>query len=100
MVRDLADVKLLLTAPDEVRFKRIAGRDGSDMASAKRETENREVIQKQRYMKYYGIDVTDLSIYDLMIDTSLYPIEKTKSIILDVVCNFLLKRGKLKESTR
>ncbi len=100
MVRDLADVKVLLTAPDEIRFKRIAERDGSDMASAMRETENRETIQKQRYMKYYAIDVTDLSIYDLKIDTSLYPIEKTKAIILDAVRNFLLKRGKLKESTR
>jgi len=96
MVRDLADVTVLLTAPDEVRFKRIADRDGSDMANAMRETENRESIQKQRYKKYYGIDVTDLSIYDLKIDTSLYPIEKTKVVIIDAVRNFLLERGKLK----
>jgi cytidylate kinase len=98
MVRDLADVKILLTAPDEVRFKRIAARDGSEMADAMRETENRESIQKQRYRKYYGIDITDLSIYDLKIDTSLYPIEKTKAIIVDAVRNFLMQRGKLKQS--
>lgn len=98
MVRDLADVKILLTAPDEVRFKRIAARDGSEMADAMRETENRESIQKQRYRKYYGIDVTDLSIYDLKLDTSLYPIEKTKAIIVDAVRNFLMQRGKLKQS--
>jgi cytidylate kinase len=97
MVRDLADVKMLLTAPDEVRFKRIAERDGSNMADAMRETQNRESIQQQRYRKYYGIDVTDLSIYDLKIDTSLYPIEKTKVIIIDAVRNFLMRRGKLKE---
>jgi len=96
MVRDLADVTVLLTAPDDVRFKRIAERDGSDMANAMRETENRESIQKQRYKKYYGIDVTDLSIYDLKIDTSLYHIEKTKVVIIDAVRNFLLERGKLK----
>ena len=97
MVRDLADVKVLLTAPDDVRFKRIAERDGSDMADAMRETENREAIQEQRYKKYYGIDVTNLSIYDLKIDTSLYPIEKTKAIIMDAVRNFLMQRGKLKD---
>jgi len=97
MVKDLADVKILLTAPDEVRFKRIAERDGSDMTHAMRETENRESIQKQRYKKYYGIDVTDLSIYDLKIDTSLYPIEKTKTVVIDAVRNFLKGRGKLKE---
>ncbi len=94
MVSDLADVTVLLTAPDEVRFKRIADRDGSDMAHAMRETENRESIQKQRYKKYYGIDVTDLSIYDLKIDTSLYPIEKTKVVIIDAVRNFLVERAK------
>jgi cytidylate kinase len=99
MVRDLADAKILLTAPDEVRFKRIAARDGSNMEDAMRETENRESIQKQRYRKYYGIDVTDLSIYDLMLDTSLYSIEKTKAIIVDAVRNFLMQRAKLKEST-
>ena len=98
MVRDLADVTVLLTAPDEVRFKRIAERDGSKVADAMRETKNRESIQKQRYRKYYGIDVTDLSIYDLKIDTSLYSIEKTKAIIMDAVRNFLMQRGKLKES--
>lgn len=98
MVWDLADVSVLLTAPDEVRFRRIAERDGSGMAEAKRETENREHIQQRRYKKYYGIDVTDLSIYDLKIDTSLYPIEKTKAVIIDAVRNFLLARGKLKDS--
>ena len=98
MVGDQADVKVLLTAPDAVRFKRIAGRDGRDMAGAMRETENRESIQRQRYRKYYGIDVTDLSIYDLKIDTSLYPIDKTKAIIIDAVRNFLMLRGKLKQS--
>ncbi len=97
MVRDLADVKILLTAPDDVRFKRIAERDGSDIAGALRETQNREAIQEQRYKKYYGIDVTDLSIYDLKIDTSLYPIEKTKAMIIDAVSNFLVRRGKLKD---
>ena len=98
MVRDLADVKVLLTAPDVVRFQRIAERDRSELAEARRETENRESIQQTRYKKYYRIDVTDLSIYDLKIDTSLYPIEKTKTFIIDAVHNFLLARGKLKDS--
>ena len=98
MVRDLADVKVLLTAPDVVRFQRIAERDRSGLAEARRETENRESIQQTRYKKYYRIDVTDLSIYDLKIDTSLYPIEKTKTFIIDAVRNFLLARGKLKDS--
>jgi len=98
MVKNLADVKLLLTAPDNVRFRRIAERDGTEAEAARKETEFRELIQQRRYKKYYGIDVTDLSVYDLKIDTSLYPIEKTKSIIIVAVQNFLRQRGKLNAS--
>ena len=62
---DSADVKILLTAPKEVRFRRIAERDHVSVEEARRETEYRELIQQERYKKYYGIDVSDLSIYDL-----------------------------------
>jgi len=92
MVRDLADVKVLMVAADEVRFRRIAERDGTPISSAKKETMARELIQKRRYKKYYGVNVDDLSIYDLKIDTSLYPIEKTKSVVIEAVRNLLAKK--------
>jgi len=91
---DLADVKLLLTAPNGVRFKRIAERDHIEVEEARRETEYRESIQRERYKKYYGIDVNDLSIYELKIDTSLHPVEATKKIIIDSVSDVLTKRAK------
>jgi cytidylate kinase len=91
---DLADVKVLLTAPNGVRFTRIAERDHVRVEEARRETEYRESIQQERYKKYYGIDVNDLSIYDLKIDTSLQPIESTKKIIIDSVRDLLARRAK------
>lgn len=94
MVKDLAQVKVLITAPDEVRFRRIAKRDRISVAAAKKETLARELIQKRRYKKYYGINVDDLSIYHLKIDTSLHPTEKTKSIVIESVRG-LLERKKL-----
>lgn len=94
IARDLADVKVLLTAPNDVRFRRIAERDGVEVEDARRETEYRESIQQERYKKYYGIDVNDLSIYELKIDTSLHPIEATKEIIIHAVRDVLAKRGK------
>jgi cytidylate kinase len=93
MVGDLADVKVLIVAPDDVRFRRIAERDGTSISAAKKETMARESIQKNRYKKYYGVDVSDLSIYDLKIDTSLYPIEKAKSVITESVRNLLAKKN-------
>jgi cytidylate kinase len=94
MAGELADAKVLLTAPNDVRFKRIAERDHIGVEEARKETEYRESIQKERYKKYYGIDVSDLSIYNIKVDTSLYPIEETKRIIIDSVRNFLAERAK------
>ncbi|HUK27850.1 MAG TPA: cytidylate kinase family protein [Candidatus Acidoferrales bacterium] len=94
MVRELADLKMLLTAPDQIRFTRIAQRDGITIEMAQKETEAREEIQIRRYKQYYGIDVTDLSIYDLRIDTSLHPIQETKAIVIEEATGFLAKKGK------
>jgi len=91
---DLADVKVLLTAPNEVRFGRIAERDHVTLDEARKETEYRESIQQERYKKYYGIDVSDLSIYSLKIDTSQREIEATKKIVIDSVRDLLTKRAK------
>ncbi len=92
MVGDLADVKLLLTAPDEIRFKRIAERDGTSVSEARKETMAREEIQKERYRKYYGINVDDPSIYDLKIDTSHHSVEKTTSMVIASVRSFLAEQ--------
>ena len=99
MAKELADVRVLLTAPDDVRFRRIAERDGTDVDAAREETLSRETIQAQRYKKYYGIDVTDTAIYDLKIDTSSLSIEQTTTSVIEVVRDFLLKKGKLNGPT-
>lgn len=92
MVKDLADVKVLMIAPEKVRLRRIAERDGISVSSARKQTLARELIQKRRYKKFYGIDVDDSSIYDLKIDTSLHSIEKTKTLVIESVRNFLAKK--------
>jgi cytidylate kinase len=92
ILKNDADVKLLLVASDEIRFQRIAGRDHVSFETAKRETLAREQIQRDRYKKYYGIDVTDHTIYDLKIDTGLQSIDKTKTMIIEAVRRALTKR--------
>jgi cytidylate kinase len=85
MAKELADLKVLIVASDDVRFRRIAARDGIPFEEARKQTLAREAFQRQRYEKYYGIDVTDLSIYDVKVDTGSYPLEKAKSIVIDRV---------------
>ena len=85
MVNKLADVKVLIVAPDDVRFKRIATREGISVEEARKQTLAREAFQRQRYEKYYGLDVTDVSVYDVKVDTGVYSLEKAKSIVIDSV---------------
>lgn len=92
MLRSLADLKLLLVAADTVRFNRIAERDHVSFEAARNETLAREQVQTERYKKYYGIDVNDMSIYDLKIDTGLYSVDAARAIIVDSVRAFLQKK--------
>ncbi len=85
MAKDHTDFRILLTAPLEVRVQRIASRDGVDYDDAYRETVIREESERQRYLDYYGIDVSDLSIYDLILNTEKYNLEGVTSIVLEAI---------------
>jgi cytidylate kinase len=91
MAKDLATAKVLLVAPDETRFKRIAEREHVAIAEARKETLAREEIQRRRYKKYYGINAGDLSIYDLRIDTTA-SIEQTRALVIEKVKAFLQEK--------
>ena len=60
---------VFLDAPLDVRAQRVCGREGVELQNAIQEMGAREASEVLRYRKYYGIDVTDRSIYDMVIDT-------------------------------
>jgi cytidylate kinase len=61
---------------DEVeRARRVGGRDGHDADEALATNQERESSERQRYQDFYGIDLQDLSIYDLVIDSTSTPPE-------------------------
>jgi cytidylate kinase len=65
-----ADLKIWLKAPVEIRARRIAGREGIAYEEALSAMKNREQSENKRYERYYGINLDDLFIYDLIIDSS------------------------------
>ncbi len=65
-----ADLKIWLKAPEEVRAKRIAVREHIAYEAALSAMKERECSEYTRYMRYYGIDLNDLTNYDLIIDSS------------------------------
>ncbi|EMA38769.1 (d)CMP kinase [Halobiforma nitratireducens] len=67
---DQADFRFWLDAPARVRGERIADREDKDPDRATEETKAREASEAQRYEEYYGIDIRDLTIYDLSVNTA------------------------------
>ncbi|MEM1638625.1 MAG: AAA family ATPase [Desulfurococcaceae archaeon] len=81
IVNDAVDFRVYITAPLSLRILRIASRDNKPIEAAFKETVTRETAQKKRFMEIYGINVDDLSIFDLIINTRRTGIKETFEII-------------------
>jgi len=55
---------------EDERMRRIAGRDGGAVAEQRERTLAREASEHARFASYHGADLTDLSIYDLVLDST------------------------------
>ncbi len=83
------DIKIFVTCPYEERVKRIASREDREYDEVDHETRVREELEQQRYQEYYGVDITDLSIYDVILNTNLFSIEATARILKAVVEEYI-----------
>ncbi|RNJ25990.1 (d)CMP kinase [Halosegnis longus] len=70
MAGEHADFRIWLDAPLDVRAERVADREDKDPELARTETEARADSEAKRYADYYDIDIGDLSIYDLVLNTA------------------------------
>lgn len=76
-----SDLSVYLWAPIEERARRISIRDGLSYEDAMRSVIEREQSHYLRFWRYYGIDIQDLSVYDLVINTTkLFPEGVVKTI--------------------
>lgn len=76
-----ADLRIWIAASSECRAKRIAQREDVSYESARSETVLREKSESARYKKYYGIDIFDLSIYDLVISSEKWGKEELARVV-------------------
>ncbi len=88
---DWADVKIYVYCPTKIRAERVAKRDGIPLAKALEKIKQRDAADSEKYKKLYGIDQTDKSIYDIIIDNSKLTLEQTKSLPVERVKEFLKK---------
>jgi cytidylate kinase len=75
------DLRIFLTTPLEARIRRIAEREGIGLEEARRETVARAESERERFMDYYGVDISDLSAYDLVLNTDLFDPDGTARIL-------------------
>ncbi|TMI24996.1 cytidylate kinase [Candidatus Bathyarchaeota archaeon] len=82
VLREVADLRIYLTAPENIRFERIAERDRMGIEEARKLTLQREKVQNERYKKHYGLRLEDRTIYHIILDTSFLPQADTEKVLL------------------
>ena len=65
-----ADLKVYLTATSEERANRVLKREGGTFKERLAQTTQRDINDSARYKRLYGIDNSDTSIADMVIDTT------------------------------
>ncbi len=80
MIKDA--FKVWIYADADVRYGRIARREGIEISRARVETKRREELEKRRYKKFYSIDLDDLTIYHIAINSGKFKPEEIVEIIL------------------
>lgn len=86
---NIDSIKILIDADEQTRAARIVNREQGTAKHRLEELQKREASERKRYQKYYGIDLLDTSIYDLVIDST----EKTPEEIVSLIISFLSKKG-------
>ena len=79
---DVGAYTVWVTCDEDERMRRIAERDGGDVEGQRARTLAREASEHARFREYHGADLTDLSIYDLVLDsTDLDPTAMAAAVI-------------------
>ena len=84
--KNIPAFKIWFTAPRDVRVKRICQREKTSFLKTKEKTKAREKSEAKRYLELYGIDISDFSIYDLIVSS--------EKMTPDEILKFILKQLK------
>ena len=80
-----ADLTIMLKTKMEVRARRIAEREHISFEQAKHETLIREGSEARRYSEFYDIDISDMTPYDLVLESSVWDPDATAQIVITAI---------------
>lgn len=83
----IAQFKILLTCPLELRVKRMAERDKTSYENKLNETIIREESELERFEKLYRIDLNNVKIYNLILETENLTVEEIVEKIIGLLKN-------------
>ncbi|WP_414837813.1 (d)CMP kinase [Candidatus Nanosalina sp. VS9-1] len=88
---DYSDLSIYVRADLEERARRVmkdleydtreAEEDAEDLEEAREKIRKRDEDNKERYSDYYGIDIEDIQMYDLVIDNTDLSIERQNELV-------------------
>ena len=82
---NLTALKVWVQAPVSARASRVGKRDGQSLEQAAAAMTQRESSEAKRYEDHHDIDIGDLSIYDLIIDSVDHSAEQIAQHIVDTL---------------
>lgn len=82
LLKGVAHLRVAVIASPEVRYRRLAERDRKNLEEVIRETKTREEIERNRYRRYYGIDIENYTDFDIIINTEKFKPEEVVEIIV------------------
>jgi len=88
MLKDIADIKIFLIAPFEVRIKRVMNREKTEYDETKKEIEERFKHEIEDWTKIYGINYTDQKYYDIILNTGNLNKEQMTKTIANIIKNW------------
>ncbi len=96
-------VRIWIAASPRVRASRVAKREGVPFLQAYRQVTKRDRDNQVRYAKTYGLDLNDLSVYAIVVQTDNLSVEKVVSSLVKELNRVWPKKRKtplLKRKTR
>ncbi len=79
-----ADIKVWCTAPLDIRTERISQRENKNTSQAREEIITRERSEAQRYQEIHSIDINNMDVYDIIINTHAFKADSVAEIILKI----------------
>lgn len=80
-----ADLKILIIAPFDVRAERISRRESKPFKTVEDEIRRREKSEAKRYREIHGINIEDLQVYDIILNSAHFKPEEITNIIIKII---------------